>query len=150
MNISKTLQASAFCLIVLNLVEKVVLHFLLIMLDSIKSALRKKQLITSTQSTLKENCRNTKNINFQFHYGKFSQQTYSALSYCYRCVTKGKRGEISPVLSRKLEKSSLIFGKNALIVAIYGLNFSFKIHFLSYSRRKNPKSFPGGPVFFVL
>ena len=45
MNTRKTLPASAFGFVVLNLAEKAVLHFLLIMLDYIKSALRKKQLI---------------------------------------------------------------------------------------------------------
>ena len=36
----------------------------------------------TTQSTLKEYHGNTKNINFQFHHRKFSQQRYSAFSYC--------------------------------------------------------------------
>ena len=40
-NIRKTLQASAFSFIVLNLAEKAALHFLLIMLDYIKSAPQK-------------------------------------------------------------------------------------------------------------
>ena len=151
MNIRKTLQASAFNFIVLNLVEKAVLHFLLIMLDYIKSTLWKKQLITSKAEHLKGNCGNTKIISFQFHCGKFIQQTCSTLSYYYyRCVTRGRRREISPVLSRKLEKSSLILGKSALIVAIYWLNFLFKMHFLSFYMRKNPEFFPGGPVFLVL
>ena len=35
----------------------------------------------------------------------------------------GGEREISPVLSRKLEKISLIFRKNVQIVAIYWLNF---------------------------
>ena len=47
MNIRKTLQASALCFIVLNLVEKSVLHILLIMVDYVKSTLRNKQQITS-------------------------------------------------------------------------------------------------------
>ena len=62
MNIKKTLQASAFSFIVLNLAEKAVLHF--------NYAQRKKQLQLPTQSTLKKNHWNTKNISFQFHYGK--------------------------------------------------------------------------------
>ena len=70
MNIRKTLQASAFSFIVLNLAEKAVLHLFLIMLNYIMSALRKKQLQLPTQSTLKKNHWNTKNISFQFHYGK--------------------------------------------------------------------------------
>ena len=99
------------------------------MLDYIKSALRKKQLITSDAEHLKGNCENAKNISFQFHCGKFIQQKYFTGSYYYRCVTTGRKGEISPVLSQKLEKSSLISEKNALIVAICWLNFSFKMHF---------------------
>ena len=43
--------------------------------------------------------------------------------------------EVSPALSQKMKKSTLI-------VAIYGLNFSFKMQFLSFSRRKNQKYFP--------
>ena len=70
MNIRKTLQALAFSFVALNLPEKAVLHFFLIMLNYIMSALRKKQLQLPTQSTLKKNHWNTKNISFQFHYGK--------------------------------------------------------------------------------
>ena len=70
MNIRKTLQASAFSFIVLNLAKKAVLHFFLIMLNYIMTALRKKQLQLPTQSTLKKNHWNTKNFSFQFHYGK--------------------------------------------------------------------------------
>ena len=68
MNIRKTLQASAFSFIALNLTEKAVLHLRLIILDYIKSALRKKQLITSNAEHLKKNRGNAKNISFQFHY----------------------------------------------------------------------------------
>ena len=92
MNIRKTLQASAFSLIALNLVEKSVLHILLIMVDYVKSAIQNKQQITSTQSTFKENHGNPKKINFQLHYRKFSQQRRSILSYYYRRVTRGRRG----------------------------------------------------------
>ena len=46
-NIRKTLQGSVFSFIVLILAKKAVLHFLLIMLDYMKRALRKKQLISS-------------------------------------------------------------------------------------------------------
>ena len=38
---------------------------------------------------------------------------------------------------QKLENNAAIFGKNALIVVIYGLNLSFKMQFLSVSRKKN-------------
>ena len=64
-------------------------------------------------------------MSFQFHYSKFSRQWYSGLSYYHIRVTRGRRGEISPTLSQKLEKSSLILEKSALIVAIYGLIYSF-------------------------
>ena len=45
--------------------------------------------------------------------------------YKERSTEVGGRGErdISPALSRKLEKISLIFRKNVQIVAIYWLNF---------------------------
>ena len=55
MNVRKTLQASAFSFIVLNAAEKAVLHFFLIMLSYIMSALRKNQQQLPTQSTLKKN-----------------------------------------------------------------------------------------------
>ena len=48
MKISKTLQASVFSFIVLNLVEEAVLHVLLIMVGYAKSALPNKQQITSS------------------------------------------------------------------------------------------------------
>ena len=51
-------------------------------------------------------------------------------------------GEVSPALFRKLEKSALIWGKNALIVVIYGLNFSFKMQFFRVSRQKNRRFLP--------
>ena len=50
----------------------------------------------------------------------------SSLSACTlgmisnRCVTRGGRGEVFPKLFQKLEKSALIWEKNALIVVIYG------------------------------
>ena len=64
MNIWKTQQVSSFSFIVLNVAERAVLHFFLIMLNYIKSALRKKQPQLPTQSTLKKNCSNTKNVSF--------------------------------------------------------------------------------------
>ena len=48
MNIRKIVQASAFSLIALKLVEKSVLHILLIMVDYVKSAIQNKQQIIST------------------------------------------------------------------------------------------------------
>ena len=56
-------------------------------------------------------------------------------------------GEVSPALFQKLEKSVEILGKNALIVAIYGLHFSCG---LRVSRTRNPKFYPVGPFFHVL
>ena len=147
MNVRKTLQASPFSFIVLNLAEKSVLYFLLIMLDYTNSALRKKQLITSNAEHLKGKSWNTKNISFLFHYSKFSQQKYSTRSNYYRCVTRGRKGEISPALSRKLEKNSLILGKSALIVAIYWLNFSFKCIFKVFLGGKTRKFYLQGPSF---
>ena len=41
-------------------------------------------------------------------------------------------------------------GKNALIVVIYELNFSFKMQFSRVSRRKKQKFFPKEPFFLVL
>ena len=93
---------------------------------------------------------NTKKISFQFHYNQFSWQKYSACCYYYRCGTRGKKEEISPTLSRKLEKSSMILWKSALIMVIYWFNISFKMHFLSFSKKKNPRFFPAEPVFLVL
>ena len=62
----------------------------------------------------------------------------------------GGGAEVSPALFQKLEKSALIFVKNAVIAIIYGLNFSFKMQFLRVCRRKNRRSFPVEPFFPVL
>ena len=43
-------------------------------------------------------------------------------------------GEVSPVLFQKLEKGASIFGKNTLIVDIYGLHFS--CGFMSFREKK--------------
>ena len=94
------------------------------MLDYVKSALRKKQQMTSKAEHLRENHGNTKKINFQFHDRKFSQQMYSILSYYHRRVTRGGLGRV------------LILGKSALVLAIYRLSFSFKMQLLSFSRKK--------------
>ena len=99
----QSLKALAFCFIVRNLAKKAVLHFLLIILDYIKSTLRKEQL--------KGKSWKTKNISFQFQYTKFSQQNNSTRSSCYRCVTRGNKGVISPVLSQKLKFFSWFWEK---------------------------------------
>ena len=65
-------------------------------------------------------------------------------------LLEGEWGEVSPALVKKLDKSALIWRKNALIVVIYGLNFSFKMQFLIVSRRKSQEFFPMAPFFFVL
>ena len=57
-------------------------------------------------------------------------------------VTRG--GEVPPALFRKLEKSALIWRKNALIVVICEYNFSFKMKFLRVSRGKTRRVFFGG------
>ena len=149
-NIRKTLPASAFSLIVLNLAEKAVLHFLLIILDYINTTLWRKQLITSNAEHLKGKSWKHSKHSFLFHYNKFSQQKYFTRSYYYKCVTRGRKEKISPVFSGKLEKGSLILGKGALIVAVYWLNFSLKVHLLSFSVRKKQKVFPAGSVLLVL
>ena len=66
------------------------------------------------------------------------------------CNQMGGKGEVSPALFLKLEKSALILGKNALIVVIFVINFSSKVQLLGVSRRKNWRFFPAGPFFFVL
>ena len=48
-----------------------------------------------------------------------------------RCVTF-----VSPAFFQKLGKNTQVFGKNALIVVIYGLNFSLNVQYLSASREK--------------
>ena len=72
------------------------------------------------------------------------------VSHTLSGIVEGGEGEISLALFRKLEKSVLILGKNALIVVFYGLNFLFKVQFLRVSRRKNCRFFPAGLFAFVL
>ena len=67
---------------------------------------------------------------FKFHYSKFGQERYSALPYYYKRITRaGREEEVSPALSQKFEKNAQVLVKCALIVAIYGFNFSFKMQF---------------------
>ena len=63
---------------------------------------------------------------------------------------KSRGRGVSPVLFQKLERTALIFGKNTLIVVIYGLIFSFEMEFLRVSKRKNWRLFRAGPFFLVL
>ena len=59
-------------------------------------------------------------------------------------------GEVSPVFYKKLEKRVLILGRNALIAAISGLNFPFKMQFVRVPSRKNQTFFRPRPFFLVL
>ena len=65
----------------------------------------------------------------------------------YERVTKGRRGRDLSCTFMKIERKCSCFGK---ILVIYGLNFSFKMQFLSFSCRKNPKFFPAWPFVLVL
>ena len=145
MNIRKILQASACSLIALNLVDKSVLHILLIMVDYVKSAIQNKQQITSTQSTFKEYHGNPKKINFQLYYRKFSQQRNSILSYYYRRVTRWRRGRSLSCTFLKIGRKWPVLRKSLLNLVIFGLNVSFKMQFVSLLSRKNPKFFPVWP-----
>ena len=63
----------------------------------------------------------------------------------YRRVTRGRKGgggEVFIALFRKLEKKRPNWRKNALIVVIYGYNFSIKMKFLRVSRGKTRRFFP--------
>ena len=61
-----------------------------------------------------------------------------------RRPTRGGGGEDSPAISWKLEKSALIWRKNALIVVIYGWNFSFKMNLFWDSWQKYGRFFACG------
>ena len=48
-----------------------------------------------------------------------------------------------PCLFSKIGKKCPNFGgENAVVVVIYGLNFSFKVQFLRFSKREKPEIFP--------
>ena len=66
-----------------------------------------------------------------------TQRDQTKLLMLIRRVTRGGRGEVYPILFQKLEKKALVLEKNALIMVIRGLNFSFEMQFLRVSRRKN-------------
>ena len=57
---------------------------------------------------------------------------------------------MSPAVFRKLEKTALILGKNALIAVAYGLNFSFKKQFLRVFMRTIQEIFSCGAFIFLL
>ena len=59
-----------------------------------------------------------------------------------RRVTRGGEGEVSPALFQKLEKSPLICGKKCSDCGHLWVKFSFKMHILRVSRRKNRRFFP--------
>ena len=141
MNIRKTLPASAFSLIVLNLAEKAVLHFLLIILDYINTTLWRKQLITSNAEHLKGKSWKHSKHSFLFHYNKFSQQKYFTRSYYYKCVTRGRKEKISPVFSGKLEKGSLILGKGAPDCGRLLIKFLIESASFKFFREEKAKSF---------
>ena len=84
--------------------------------------------------------------NWQLHFliSFWSLSRYFAI----RCVTRGGRGQVSPALFQKYEKSALILGKNVLILVIYGLNFSFKMQFLRVSRNKTGDFSLRGKIYF--
>ena len=83
----------------------------------------------------------TKNISFQFRYSKFSQQKHSTRSYYYRCVTRGTKRESYPVLSRKLEKTSLIFWKKWPDCGHLLDKFLIENAFLKFFQEERPEIF---------
>ena len=97
---------------------------------------------------------------FRFTETRKRQKNFIRVSFCVdlcwffvvsRRVTRGGGGgEYYPALFAKIGKSALIQGKNALVLIIYVLNFSFKMQFLSVSMRKNVRFYPEGPFFLVL
>lgn len=64
-----------------------------------------------------------------------------------RQVTREGEGQASSVFLWRLKKCALILGKNALIVSIYGVDFSFNIKFSEYLGEKSVKFLPFGSIF---
>ena len=62
----------------------------------------------------------------------------------------GGGGKGLPCFFQKIGQKCPNSGKNALIMVIYGLNFSFKMQFLRVSRRKKQRFFATGPFVLVL
>ena len=65
-------------------------------------------------------------------------------------TTRGRGRRSSLPFFKNLKRAPSFLEKNTMIVANYGLNFSFKIQFLTVSRRKKPNIFFVGPFFLVL
>ena len=110
----KILQVSAFSFIVLNLIKKAVLHFLSNMMDYIKSTLRNKQLTTSNADSFKgKSWKPLKTSVFSFIIVNLVNKGILHFLVTTGALFKGGGKEVSPALSRKLEKSALILGKSA-------------------------------------
>ena len=81
----------------------------------------KKHIFPANSYLFRVNNRKLK-LNYKKLLGKFKVNSKTLLLSLniFTRVTRGWRGEVSPVLFRKLEKSTLIWIKNALILVIYG------------------------------
>ena len=143
MKTRKRLQASAFSFIALNLVERSCFtHFLnyggLCKERSTKQAtdiFQRRALPRKIMETLKRSI-------FSFPIANLVSKGILYFVITKDAQLEGGKGEVSSSLSLKLEESALILGKSVLILIIYRSNFSFKMQFLSFSWRKNPKFSP--------
>ena len=70
----ETLKTSVFSFIIVNLVNKGILHFLITNGLPLQIVLQKNLLIDFLEEHFKQNLENAKCINFQFHNLKFSQE----------------------------------------------------------------------------
>ena len=61
-----------------------------------------------------------------------------------RLVIRGGRGEVSPAVFQKLEKSALICGKICPDCGNLWIKFLFKMQFLRVSRQENQRLLPCG------
>ena len=80
---------------------------------------------------------------------KFNQSIFNLEISGIQARNYGGKGEGLPCPFSKIGKSNLIFGKDALILVIYGLHFSFKMQFLRVSRRKKQRFFLAKLFFLV-
>ena len=78
-----------------------------------------------------ENNGNTKKINFQFYYRKFSKQRNSLLSYYYKRLISGRRGRGLSCTLIKIGRKCFYFGKKSPNFG-HGLNFSFTMQVSSF------------------